>query len=119
VEDPQDLFPLNSLFTNEKNHMKQNSKTPHMNKEGLIHSLAEISGLSKSDSAQAIGATIQSIQKGLKEKNEVRIMGFGTFGITERKAREGRNPKTGETIKISASKHPRFRAGEVLRKEIA
>jgi DNA-binding protein HU-beta len=119
VEHPQDLFPFSSTFTNEKNYMNQISKPPYMNKEGLIFSLAEISGLSKSDSSKAIDALILSIQNGLKEKKEVRITGFGTFGITTRVAREGRNPRTGKPIKIAASKHPKFKASSVLKEAIA
>lgn len=99
--------------------MKQNSKTQTMNKDGLISSVSEISGLSKTDSTKALESMLQSIQIGLKNSKEVRIMGFGTFGITERKAREGRNPKTGKTIKIAASKHPKFKAGKILKEAIA
>lgn len=99
--------------------MKHNSKTQTMNKDALISSVSEISGLSKTDSTKAIEATLQSIQIGLKNGREVRIMGFGTFGITERKAREGRNPRTGKTIKIAASKHPKFKAGKILKEAIA
>jgi DNA-binding protein HU-beta len=99
--------------------MKQNSKNQTTNKDALISSVSEISGLSKTDSTKALEATLQSIQIGLKNGREVRIMGFGTFGITERKAREGRNPRTGKTIKIAASKHPKFKAGKILREEIA
>jgi DNA-binding protein HU-beta len=99
--------------------MKQNSKNQTTNKDALISSVSEISGLSKTDSTKALEATLQSIQIGLKNGREVRIMGFGTFGITERKAREGRNPRTGKTIKIAASKHPKFKAGKILREAIA
>ena len=100
--------------------MKKNTEaTKPMNKEGLVASLAELSGLSKKDSTRALDAMIQSIQKGLKVGNDVSITGFGTFCITKRKAREGRNPRTGETIKIAASKNPKFRAGKNLRESIA
>lgn len=99
--------------------MTKNIKnTKPMNKEGFIASVAELSGLSKKDSTQALNAMIQSIQKGLKDGNDVTITGFGTFCVTKRKAREGRNPRTGETIKIAASKSPKFRAGKNLRESI-
>ena len=100
--------------------MTKNTKdTKPMNKEGLVTSIAELSGLSKKDSTQALDAMIQSIQKGLKDGNDVSLTGFGTFGVTKRKAREGRNPRTGEKIKIAASKSPKFRAGKNLRESIA
>ena len=99
--------------------MKQNSKNQTMNKDTLISSVSEISGLSKTDSTKALESILQSIQIGLKNSMEVRITGFGTFGITERKATEGRNPRTGKTIKIAASKHPKFKAGKILKEAIA
>src|SRR5437867_1531829 len=99
--------------------MKQTSKTKTMNKDALIASVSEISDLSKTDSTKALEAIIQSIQLGLKNGKEVRITGFGTFGITKRKAREGRNPRTGKTIKIAASNHPKFKAGKILKESIA
>jgi DNA-binding protein HU-beta len=98
--------------------MKQNSKNKLMNKDALISSVSEISGLSKKDSTKALESMLQSIQIGLKNSREVRITGFGTFGITERKAREGRNPRTGKAIKIAASKHPKFKAGKILKEAI-
>ena len=99
--------------------MKQTSETKIMNKDVLISSVSEFSGLSKADSTKALESMLQSIQIGLKNGREVRIMGLGTFGITERKAREGRNPRTGKAIKIAASKHPKFKAGKILREAIA
>lgn len=99
--------------------MKQISKKQTMNKDALISSVAEISGLSKSGSNIAIDAILQSIQLGLKNGKEVRIMGFGTFIVTKREARDGHNPRTKEKIKIPASKHPKFRAGKILKEAIA
>lgn len=90
-----------------------------MNKDALISSVSEISGLSKTDSTKALESMLQSIQIGVKNGMEVRIMGFGTFGTTERKAREGRNPRTGKTIKIAASKHQKFKAAKILKEAIA
>lgn len=100
--------------------MTKNTKdTKPMNKEDFVASVAELSGLSKKDSTQALDAMIKSIQKGLKNGNDVSITGFGTFCVTKRKAREGRNPRTGETIKIAAAKIPKFRAGKNLKEAIA
>jgi len=100
--------------------MTKNTKdTKPMNKEDFVASVAEFSGLSKKDSTQALDAIIKSIQKGLKNGNDVSLTGFGTFYVTKRKAREGRNPRTGETIKIAAAKIPKFRAGKNLKESIA
>ena len=98
---------------------KNTETTQSINKEGVIASVAELSGLSKADSTRALDALIQSIKKGLQSGNDVRLTGFGTFCVTKRMAREGRNPRTGETIKIAASKIPKFRAGKNLRESIA
>jgi len=87
--------------------------------QSLVSSIAELSGLSKADSTRALEAMIQSIQKGLKEGKAVNLVGFGAFSITKREARDGRNPRTGETIKIAASKTPKFRSGKTLKEAIA
>ncbi len=83
-----------------------------MNKSELIDSIAEGSGLSKADSQRALDATIESITKTLKKGDTVSLVGFGTFSVKKRAARTGRNPATGETIKIKASKTPAFKAGK-------
>ena len=99
--------------------MKKNKKeTKHMNKKDFVTSVAELSGLSKKDSTQALDAIIESIQKWLKHGNDVSLTGFGTFRVIKRKARNGRNPRTGETIKIAASKRPTFRSGKILKESI-
>ena len=90
-----------------------------MNKNDLVASVAEISGLTKADSSRAVDGVIQSITKSLKADKEVRLVGFGTFTVTHRPAGEGRNPRTGEKIKIRASKLPKFRAGKGLKEAIA
>jgi DNA-binding protein HU-beta len=99
--------------------VKNAEKQTSMNKEGLIASTAEISGLSKADSARAVEAIIESIQKGLKEGKSITLVGFGSFSVQKREAREGRNPRTGETIKIAASKNPKFRAGKTFKEAIS
>lgn len=90
-----------------------------MNKNDLVASVAEISGLTKADASRAVDGVIQSITKCLKADKEVRLVGFGTFTVTHRPAGEGRNPRTGEKIKIRASKLPKFRAGKGLKEAIA
>lgn len=90
-----------------------------MNKNDLVASVAEISGLTKADASRAIDGVIKSITKSLKSDNEVRLVGFGTFTVTHRPAGEGRNPRTGEKIQIRAARLPKFRAGKGLKEAIA
>jgi DNA-binding protein HU-beta len=86
-----------------------------VNKNDLVASVATNSGLSKADSTKAVDAVFDSITASLKGGNEVRLVGFGTFTVTQRRASEGRNPRTGETIQIPASNQPKFRAGKGLK----
>lgn len=86
-----------------------------MNKSELIEAIAKRTSLSKSDSARALEAVVGSITESLKNGNPVAIVGFGTFLVRERNARMGRNPRTGETISIAASKVPAFKAGKALK----
>ena len=88
-----------------------------MNKVTRVAKIAEKSGLSKKQAEQALGAFIDSVTEALKEGDKVQLMGFGTFEVKERAARTGRNPSTGETIEIPASKTPTFKAGKGLRDE--
>ena len=88
-----------------------------MNKVTLVTKIAEKSGLSKKQAVLALGAFIDSVTEALKEGDKVQLMGFGTFEVKERAARTGRNPSTGETIEIPASKTPSFKAGKGLRDE--
>ena len=83
-----------------------------MNKSELIDSIANHSGLSKADAQRALDGTIDSITGALKKGDTVSLVGFGTFSVKERAARTGRNPATGETIQIKASKNPSFKAGK-------
>jgi DNA-binding protein HU-beta len=73
------------------------------------------SELKKSDATRAVDAVFDSIAEALKSGDEVRLVGFGTFSVASRAASEGRNPRTGEKIKIAASKQPKFKAGKGLR----
>ncbi|MGY6631795.1 MAG: HU family DNA-binding protein [Wenzhouxiangella sp.] len=83
-----------------------------MNKSELIESIATHAELSKADAQRALDATIEAITNALKSGDTVSLIGFGTFSVKERAARTGRNPATGETIEIKASKTPAFKAGK-------
>jgi len=90
-----------------------------MNKNDLIARVAESAGLTKSNASKSVDAVIEAITDSLRRGDEVRLVGFGTFCVTLRKATEGRNPRTGEKIKIPASKQPKFKPGKVLKDSIA
>ena len=90
-----------------------------MNKTDLINVVAAEAAISKKDAEAAINATLAAIANALKEGDKVQLIGFGTFEVKETAEREGRNPKTGETIKIEASKRPSFSASKVLKDAIA
>lgn len=89
-----------------------------MNKNDLVASVATSAKLSKADAARAVEATFGNIAKALKSGTEVRLVGFGTFTVSRRAASEGRNPRTGERIKIPASKQPKFKAGKALKDSV-
>lgn len=89
-----------------------------MNKTQLVEAVVEKSGLKKKDAEAAVNAVTEAIADALKAGEKVQLVGFGTFEVKERAAREGRNPKTGETIKIDASKRPVFSAGKALKDSI-
>lgn len=86
-----------------------------MNKGQFVEKMAEKSGLTLKDAEKAYKAFIETIVEGLKDGEKLQLVGFGTFDIGERSAREGRNPQTGETIQIAASRTPRFKAGKALK----
>lgn len=86
-----------------------------MNKSELVAAVAEQAELSKADAGKAIDALVEVIAAALKANDKVSLVGFGTFAIRERAARTGRNPKTGKTLKIAASKNPSFKAGKALK----
>lgn len=86
-----------------------------MNKQELIGSVAEATGLSKNDAGKAVEGVFDTISAALKKGDEVRLVGFGTFSVTKRKASTGRNPRTGEPMKIKASSQPKFKAGKSLK----
>jgi DNA-binding protein HU-beta len=86
-----------------------------VNKNDLVAAVADTTGLSKSDATKAVDSVFDHITDELKRGSEVRLVGFGTFAVAQRKATTGRNPRTGETIQISASKQPKFKAGKALK----
>lgn len=86
-----------------------------MNKNDLIASVADDVEITKTDAARIVDSLLEIITKALKKGGEVRLVGFGTFSVVKRKASEGRNPRTGEAIKIPASKQPKFKAGKALK----
>ena len=86
-----------------------------MNKSDLVDAIADSAGLSKADAGRALDAVVDTVTKALKKGDTVSLVGFGTFSVRDRAARTGRNPRTGETIKIKASKNPAFKAGKALK----
>ena len=86
-----------------------------MNKNDLVGQVAQDTGLSKVDATRAVDSVFDNIAGSLRNKGEVRLVGFGTFSVSHRKATTGRNPRTGETIQISASNQPKFKAGKALK----
>lgn len=86
-----------------------------MNKSELIDAMAAKSGMKKTESAAALDAFIEAVGDALKKGDQVTLVGFGTFLVREREARTGRNPRSGETIHIAASRLPAFKAGKGLK----
>lgn len=89
-----------------------------MNKTELVEQVAKKAGLSKKDSERAVGAVTDAVTENLAKGEKVQLVGFGTFETRTRQAREGRNPATGEKIKIEASKVPAFKPGKALKDKV-
>lgn len=89
-----------------------------MNKADLIEAMAESADISKAAAGRALDGMVDAVTKAMKEGDTLSLVGFGTFSVKERAAREGRNPQTGETIKIKASRIPSFKAGKALKDAI-
>ena len=90
-----------------------------MNKNELIEELSDKTGFTKSDTQKFLNVYIEANQKALRKGNEVQLVGFGTFKVTNRKARTGRNPQTGKELKIPAKKVPSFRPGKALKDSVS
>ena len=86
-----------------------------MNRQELVDAMASKANISKKDADAALKGFMESVQDALKKGDKVQLVGFGTFEVAERAAREGKNPQTGEVIKIKASKAPKFKAGKALK----
>ena len=86
-----------------------------MNKTELVSAMADKSGISKKDAEKALKAFTDTVTTQLKKGDKVQLVGFGTFEVVKRAAREGRNPQTGKAMKIKASKAPKFKAGKALK----
>lgn len=89
-----------------------------MNKNDLIAKVSAATRLSKGEAGEAVEATLENIMKALRSGEEVRLVGFGTFSVSQRAASQGRNPRTGERIFIPASKNPKFKAGKVFKEMV-
>ena len=85
-----------------------------MTKADLIDKIAAAASLTKADAGKALDSTLDAIRLSLKKGQKVTLVGFGTFSVSKRKARKGRNPRTGQEIKIAATKVPKFTAGKTL-----
>ena len=86
-----------------------------MNKNDLVAAVAQATGTSKADAAKAVDGVFDAIAGALKSGDGVQLVGFGSFSVANRAARQGRNPRTGETIQIAPSKLPKFKAGKALK----
>ena len=98
---------------NEKTQVRGGVHT--MNKTELVAAMADKAGLSKKDAEKALKAFTDTVSAQLKKGDKIQLVGFGTFEVSKRAAREGRNPQTGSVMKIAASKAPKFKAGKALK----
>ena len=98
--------------------MKPKQREFPMNKQDLVSKVAEAADVSKQKAALAVDAVIEAVKGSLKAGEDVRLVGFGTFSVSDRAATTGRNPRTGEPIKIPASKQPKFKAGKELKEAV-
>ena len=89
-----------------------------MNKNDLVAAVASGADLSKADAAKAVDCVFDTVSGALRGGDDVRLVGFGTFSVVNRKASVGRNPRTGETIQIAASRQPKFKAGKGLKDSV-
>ena len=104
-------MPLAGFTNREQRSLREST----MNKADFVGAVADAAELSKADAGRAIDAAIEVIKSALKKGDTVTLVGFGTFSVRKRAARQGRNPQTGAAIKIKASKNPAFKAGKALK----
>ncbi len=90
-----------------------------MNKQELVDAIAAESGLTKKDSKEALDAMVKAVEGAMKKGETVTLVGFGSFSVAKREAREGRNPQTGKALKIAAKKVVKFKAGKDLSESVA
>lgn len=102
------------VVSRKKNHERDKI----MNKNELIASVAEKCDMNKAQASEAVDAVLGSVQEQLCAGNEVRILGFGNFAVAQRKATTARNPRTGETVQVAASKAPKFKPGKALKEAV-
>lgn len=105
----------NHYLVSDRGRVSAQAMGVHVNKNDLVSVVADKGGISRSDAGKAVEATLEAITDALKDNDEVRLVGFGTFTVASREATTGRNPRTGETISIPASKSPKFRPGKALK----
>jgi DNA-binding protein HU-beta len=111
----QGSLPTAGGYTTMQAHKQRSAGDSRMNRKELINAIADKTGSSKADADRSIGALIEIISTTLKKGDNLALVGFGTFEVRKRAARNGRNPSTGEAIKIKASKQPAFKAGATLK----
>ena len=104
-----------TIFERKINNENSLQEEFNMNKTELVAAMADQAGLSKKDAEKALKAFTDVVAEELKKGEKIQLVGFGTFEVTERAAREGRNPLTGEKMQIKASKAPKFKAGKALK----
>jgi len=109
------LFGVGLYAPNITNPVNQPKRGSTVNKNDLISAVADTADLSKADAGKAVDSVLDQITGALKKGTDVRLVGFGTFSVAQRKATTGRNPQTGATIQIPASKQPKFKAGKALK----
>ena len=107
-----------TIFERKINNENSLQEEFNMNKTELVAAMAEQTNLSKKDAEAALKAFIDVVSEELKKGEKVQLVGFGTFEVSERAAREGRNPKTGEAMTIAASRTPKFKAGKALKDQV-
>lgn len=109
------MLPVAQLVALKKTPEQGEEGVDLMNKTELIAAMAENAELTKKDAEAALKAFVEVVSDALKKDDKVQIVGFGTFEVAKRPAREGRNPQTGASMKIKASKSPKFKAGKALK----